>query len=165
MTREEILEKAKVGGMVIIRAPIVDVNTVPECEKSGLLVRLPTTGPIWISDEVIYQIEPPPETLEQQLADALAEIERLKAENERQWNCLQDAAGSVLEGIKMFPIVADPNPWRDHDGGDMPCDGETMVNYVLRYGFEGSALAKRLRWIHKSDYHQFGIIRWRRASK
>lgn len=132
MTREEILEQAKVGGYAVVRLPIVNTGGLhADVQRLGVLFGNHEVNACAVS---VVSIEPP-QTDAEKLVDALAEIERLNiivkkydaATLSYSTAFAGSEAGKCLASLhwnmrKHNAHVADnSNHWRDHDGGDMPC--------------------------------------------
>ena len=78
MTREEILEQAKVGEYAVVRVKIA--NAFVSGEYEGRIIpefKRDDYGVAYILPDDVISIEPPPKSDAEKLADALAEIVRV----------------------------------------------------------------------------------------
>jgi hypothetical protein len=76
MTYEEIIAQAKVGGFVIMRARIADID--PRDRSATIALDCGIGGTSWVQSCNVIAIEPPPETAAQKIARLEARIAELE---------------------------------------------------------------------------------------
>lgn len=83
------------------------------------------------------------------------------------FNAVRDALNSNEVPTPDTVIEVKTDDWIPHDGGPMPCDGDTWVNVRFRNGFEtkGGYRASPLRWDFCNNNYDYDIVAWREVDK